>query len=150
MSTHKSWIFSNTVRMHHLLSLFKKNSSAVPNCFNYRHNAQFAMLVFNFFLQFQIVSNSITMHALDTLLSSISLKFPIVLNTMRMHALETFNFFLQFQTVSTTVKMHAWEILFSQGFFAVSNCFKYHQNICLRDIVFKRFSAVQNTVRLHA
>ena len=70
--------------------------------------------VFIFSLQFQIVSNTVIMHALDTLFSIIFLQFQIVSGNTRMHALETlFSFFLQFQIVLNTVIMHTLEILFS-------------------------------------
>ena len=46
-------IVSNTVIMHHLLSLFTKNFFADPNRFKQRRNAPFTEPVFKFSLQFQ-------------------------------------------------------------------------------------------------
>ena len=68
-------IFSNTVRMHSLETLFKKNCIvfkmfyAVPNRLKFRHFSKwFKRHCFRVFsLQFQIVSNTIRMHALETL-----------------------------------------------------------------------------------
>ena len=40
-------------------------------------------------MQFQIVSNAVRMHTLETLLSTFSLQFQIVSNIVKMHALET-------------------------------------------------------------
>ena len=45
---------------------------------------------FHFFsLQFQIISNTVRMHVLETLFSKFSLQFQIVSNSTRMYALET-------------------------------------------------------------
>ena len=78
-------IFSNTVRMHSLETLFKKNCIvfkmfyAVPNRLKFRHFSKwFKRHCFRVFsLQFQIVSNTIRMHALKTLVSNKILHFPI-------------------------------------------------------------------------
>ena len=96
-------IVSNTIRMHHLPSLFSFflcNSisfkipsectiyrpcfhffSASPYRFKYRKNAPFTVLVYIFFLQFHIVSNTVRMHHLPSLFSfflcnSISFQIP--------------------------------------------------------------------------
>ena len=76
--------------------------SAVPNRLKYRQNACFRDIVFFFFsLQFQIVLNTVRIHALERLFSKCSLQFQIVLNNIRIHALETLlsSFFLQFKIV---------------------------------------------------
>jgi len=44
-----------------------KKISAVPNRFTYRQNAYFRDIVFKLFCEFQIVSNIVKLHALDTL-----------------------------------------------------------------------------------
>ena len=78
---------SNTVRMHHLQSLFSFYSQ-----------------------QFQIVLSTVTMHALETLFPSFSLQFQIVSNYIRVHALETlFSFLLcsskSFEILSECMKV---------------------------------------------
>ena len=107
-------IVSNIVRM-----LFRYISftcfSAYPNRLKYRQNTCFRDFAFNFSLRFQIVSNTVRMHALELSFSFLSLQFQIVSNTVRLHALETF-------------------CLKSSAF---PNRFKYRQNACLSDIVFK-------------
>ena len=155
-------IFSNTVRMHSLETLFKKNCIvfkmfyAVPNRLKSCHCSEwFKRHCFRVFsLQFQIVSNTIRMHVLKTLVSNKILHFPICSNTVRMHALEILfsNNILHFLIFSNTVRVHVWETLFSV-FSVVPNRVKYRQNAFFRDIVFKQilqFHIVSNTVRMHA
>ena len=99
-------IVSNTVRMHHLPFLFtfffciSKTFQIPSECTIYHH--------FSFYSQkLQIFLNTVTMHALETLFSSISLQFQIVSKTMRVHALETLFYFfsLQFQILSECMKV---------------------------------------------
>ena len=109
---------------------------------------------FIFFLQFQIVLNTVRMHALETLFSFficvpnrfkylqsacfgdiVFEMFSLVPNRfkhVRMHALETlFSFVsLQFQIISNRVRMHALGTLFS--------------------IFSMQFQIVSNTIRIHA
>ena len=78
--------------------------STFPNRFKYRQNAHLPSLFSFYSLQFQIVSITVTMHALETMIPPISLQFQIVSNYIRIHALETLSsFFLQFKIVSNTV-----------------------------------------------
>ena len=115
---------------------------------------------------FQIVSNSVRMHALmtlfskkisvvlnrfkyvrmhtlETLFSFVSLQFQIVSNTIRMHALETlFSFVsLQFQIVSNTIRMHALQTLFSKCSLSKYDLFQIVSD-CTLYLVFKIVSAV--------
>ena len=85
----------------------------LPNRFKYRHNAQFTILVF-IFSATPNRSNPVTMHNLPSLIS-FSLQFQIVSNTVRIYALETLfsKGFLRFRIVSNTVTMHALETSFS-------------------------------------
>ena len=111
LSSKSFQIPSQCVLQMHIVSIY---FSAVPNCFRYHQNACFRDISFNRkTLQFQIVSNTARMHALDTLFSIISLQFQIVPNTFRAHALKT---------------------LFSKEFSEVSNRFKYLQSACLKKI----------------
>ena len=102
--------------------------------FKYRfkqcHNARISVRVFRFFLHFQIVSNTVTIHNLPSLFSFFS-QFQII-NTPRMHALEAlFSYiYLRFQIVPNTIRMHALEALFSY--------------------IYLRFQIVSNTTRMHA
>ena len=84
-----------------------KGFSAFSNCFIYHRNAPFTVLVFKYFLHFQIVSYIIGMHHSPSLFSFF-LQFQIVSNTATMHALETlFPFIsLHIQIVSNTVRMY--------------------------------------------
>ena len=135
--------------------------TAVPNRFKYNQISCFRDNIFKInSLHFQIVSNTVRTHALETLFSKCSLQFQIVLNSVRMHALEKLFaiFSLQFQMVSNTIRMHASTTLFpklSMQFQIPSECvllrhcfqkclcsFKYRQNECFSDIVFKMFYAV--------
>ena len=80
----------------HCFQLF----SEVLNRFKYRHNACFRCTLFSSIsLQFQIVSDTNRMHALETVFSFFSLQFQIVSNTFRAHALKKLcsKCFLQFQ-----------------------------------------------------
>ena len=67
---------------------------------------------------------------------------PYYSNTVRVHALQTlFSYFsLQFQIVSNIIRMHVLQTLFKKS--AFPNLFKYHPNTCLRAIVFPKKSAV--------
>ena len=74
--------------MDNLQSLFAF-FSAIPNRFKYRYNAQFTILVFIFFCSsnpFQLPSG-VRMHAVETLFSKFPLQIQIVSNTVTMHAL---------------------------------------------------------------
>ena len=125
----KFHIVSDTVRMHHLSSLFFIFFSAVPNRFKCRWNAPFNVLVFQIFC---VVQNTVRMHHLASLfLKQNSRQFPIVSNAVRMHPLLSLfsNFCLQFQIISNTVIMYHLVSLFL--FFLCSS---------------KPFS---NTVRMH-
>ena len=66
-----------SIRMHDLGTLFLFFFSAVTNCFKYRHNAHFTILVF-FLCRSKTFLNTARKHALGTLFSSISLQFKIV------------------------------------------------------------------------
>ena len=95
---------------------FFKYFSEVLNRFKYRHNACFRCTLFSSIsLQFQIVSDTTRMHALETLFSHKNLHVHIVSDTTRMHALEK---------------------LFSHKKSACPYRFRYHQNACFREIVF--------------
>ena len=86
--------------------------SEVLNRFKYRHNACFRCTLFSSIsLQFQIVSDTTRMHALETLFSHKNLHVHIVSDTTRMHALET---------------------LFSHTKSACPYRFRYHQNACFK------------------
>ena len=91
--------------------------SEVRNRFKYCHNTCFRRTLFSFIsLQFQIVSDTTRMHAIQKLFSFFSLQFQIVSNTVRAHALKTMFLkkSLQFQIVSNNIRMHALETLFSK------------------------------------
>ena len=121
-------------------------------------------------MQFQPVSNTAKMHALETLFSNIFSGVPI-LSKVKMHALETlFSFFFCssksfqipsecmfqrpcFQNVLCSSKYRpnvSFRDIVFIFFSAVPTRFKYRQNACDRDHVFKMFYAVPNTVRMHA
>ena len=116
----KFQIVSTIVRRHNapFTVLVFKGFSAVPNRFKYRQDACFR----DIFLQFQIVSNTVTAHALETLFYFLSLQFQIVSTIGRR------------QNAPFTV------IVF-KIFSAVPNRFKYRQDACFRDIFF--FSSLQ-------
>ena len=129
--------------------------AAVPNRFKYRQNVPFTVFVFivisafpklfqmqsectvyrpcsHFCLQFQIVSNSVRMHALDALVLKHSLQFHNVSSTVRIHHLALLNskFSLQFQMVSNAVRMDYLLSLFSKcslQFQIVSNAVRIHR-----------------------
>ena len=77
---------------------FEKKISAVTNCFKYRHNAHFTILVF-FLCRSKTFLNTVRKHALGTLFSSISLQFKIVSRqSFSRHSFQ--NNYLQFQKFS--------------------------------------------------
>jgi len=84
-------------------------------------------------MQFQIVSNTVTTHVLETLFSFL---FSAVTNCFK---------YRQNALIS--------DIVFKR-FSTVPNRFKYRQNVLFRGIVFNKFSAVanrlKNIVRMHA
>jgi len=105
-----------------------------PNRFKYHQNAPFTVLVFIYCsLQFQIISNPVTIHALVTLLSSISHLSECMLY------LHCFDLFLRRQNTCFR------DIVF-KTFSAVPNHFKSRHNTCFSYIAFIYFSVV----RMHA
>ena len=110
--------------------------SAVPNRFKCRHNACFRDIIFTHkSLQFQIVSNSVRMHALETLFSHNfcrSKSFQIVSESAFS------NLFKYRQNACLR------DIVFQKSS-AVSNRCKQCQNACSRDVVLFFFSAVPSS-----
>ena len=112
-------IVSITFTMNNLQCLFSF-FFAVPNHFKQCQNAFFRKNVFKRFSAVPIISNTTTVHILEIF-------FLIFSNTIRMHASETLflKCYLQFQIVSITVTVHALDIVFKM-FSAVPNTIKMH------------------------
>jgi len=152
-------IVSNTVRMHHLLSLISIFFTSVPNSFEYRQNAPFSILVLKGFLydsksfqipsectvlgpcfhfcslRFQIISNTVRMYHLASLFSIFSLYFKIVSNAVRIHHLASLllKSSLQFKIASITVRMQHLAtlfLIFSLQFQIVLNSVRIHALSC--------------------
>ena len=104
------------------------------------HIARVIVLVFIFFLQFQIVSNTIRMHALDVhciqLCFCSSKSFQISPECMlQRHC---------FLCSSNSFQIPPEVTLFSFFFSAVPNRFKYLQSAYFKEIVYYMFSVVPN------
>ena len=99
---------------------------------------------FIFFLQYQIISNTVTILNSSSLILFYYLQFQI-LNTVRMHALDIL-FSICF--CSSKSSMRGLDTLFKFIYFsAVGNRFKYRQNACFRYNIFIYFSAVPNSFK---
>ena len=136
-------IVSNTVRMHVSEILFSF-VSAVPNRFKYRHNACFRDIVFkkksavpNRFKYRQASECTIYRHCFQNILCS-SKSFQIPSGCMLQRY--CFIFFLLCSSKS-------FKLPFSTPVFG--SCKSHCQNACLKDIVFKIFSAAPNCFKYH-
>ena len=117
------------------------------NHFKYRHDACLKYIDC-FSLQFQIVSNTVRMHAWETLFSKSFLQLQIPSEICLRDIV-----FKMFSAVPNHFKYRhsaCFRDIVFKMFPAVPHRFKYYENKCLRDIVFKKFSAVPNRVRMHA
>mgnify|MGYP007091752787 CR=1 FL=1 len=95
-------------------------------------------------------SNTVRTHALETLFSKFSLQFQIISNTVTMLALETINVFI-FLWSSESFQIVSERMLYRHCFQGFLSSFKYRLNACFRDIVlfFLQFEIVSNTVKMH-
>ena len=128
--------------------------SAVQNRFRYRQNTCFRDIVFIFFLSssesFHIPSESMLQRHFFYFFS---LQFRIVSSTVRKHDLETL--FSFFSTVPKRFKYHqnaCFKDIIFKIVFAVPDRFKYFQKACFRDIIFifsLQFQIVSNTIRIY-
>ena len=136
-------IVSNTVRMHVSEILFSF-VSAVPNRFKYRHNACFRDIFFIFFLQFQIVSNiGRRQNAPFTVI--VFKIFSAVPNRFKYRQDACFRDIFLFFFLLCSSK--SFKLPFSTPVFG--SCKSHCQNACLKDIVFKFFSAAPNCFKYH-
>ena len=84
----KFHIVSDTVRMHHLSSLFSFVFSAFPNSSECRQNALFSVLVFKMFSEVPYrMTDAVRMHHLSSLFLIFFLWLQIVSNSVRIYAL---------------------------------------------------------------